>query len=61
MTSNVGVDKIRYINKLGFNNDVDSESEEKQNREKIMSEVKNTFRPEFINRLDDILEMLKKE
>ena len=55
MTSNVGVDKIRYINKLGFNNDVDSESEEKQNRKKIMSEVKNTFRPEFINRLDDIV------
>lgn len=55
MTSNVGVDKIRYINKLGFNNDVDSESKEKQNREKIMSEVKNTFRPEFINRLDDIV------
>lgn len=55
MTSNVGVDKICRINKLGFSNDVDSESKEKQNREKIMNEIKNTFRPEFINRLDDII------
>ena len=55
MTSNVGVDRIRYINKLGFNADLDGKSEEKQNREKIMSEVKNIFRPEFINRLDDIV------
>ena len=55
MTSNIGVDKIRNINKLGFNNDIDNKSKEKQNREKIMSEVKNTFRPEFINRLDDIV------
>lgn len=54
MTSNVGVERIRYINKLGFNMDSDKQ-EQKETKEKIMSEVKATFRPEFINRLDDIV------
>ena len=53
MTSNVGVDRIKGINKLGFKASESSSS--KDNEEKILDEVRKAFRPEFINRLDDII------
>ena len=54
MTSNVGSDTIRKQSTLGFSPITDESSYEKM-REKILDEAKKTFRPEFLNRLDDII------
>jgi ATP-dependent Clp protease ATP-binding subunit ClpC len=54
MTSNVGSDTIRKQSTLGFSPITDENSYEKM-REKILDEAKRTFRPEFLNRLDDII------
>jgi len=54
MTSNVGSDTIKKQSTLGFSPITDESSYEKM-REKIMEEAKKTFRPEFLNRLDDII------
>ena len=54
MTSNVGSDMIKRGATLGFSPITDENSYEKM-REKILEESKKTFRPEFLNRLDDIV------
>jgi ATP-dependent Clp protease ATP-binding subunit ClpC len=54
MTSNIGSDTIRKQSTLGFSPISDENSYEKM-RDKIMDEAKKTFRPEFLNRLDDII------
>ena len=55
MTSNVGA---RLINEekatFGFTANENSHSEEKI-KEAVMGELKNTFRPEFLNRIDDTI------
>ena len=54
MTSNVGSDLIRRQSTLGFTPVTDESSYEKM-RDKILDESKKTFRPEFLNRLDDVI------
>jgi len=54
MTSNVGAEMIKKNSTLGFSPITDESSYEKM-REKIMDEAKRLFRPEFLNRLDDII------
>ena len=54
LTSNVGAETIRKQSSLGFSPINDETSYEKM-REKIMEEAKRQFRPEFLNRLDDII------
>jgi ATP-dependent Clp protease ATP-binding subunit ClpC len=54
MTSNVGSDTIKKQSSMGFSPITDANSYE-QMREKILEEAKKTFRPEFLNRLDDII------
>jgi ATP-dependent Clp protease ATP-binding subunit ClpC len=54
MTSNVGSDTIKRQTSMGFSPISDESSYEKM-REKILEEAKKTFRPEFLNRLDDII------
>ena len=59
MTSNAGVQVIKREMRLGFTPQKD-EAKAQQNRyedvkEKVMAEVKKIFRPEFLNRLDDII------
>src|ERR1043166_7225639 len=54
MTSNVGSDTIKKQSTLGFSPITDETSYEKM-RERILEEAKKTFRPEFLNRLDDIV------
>ena len=56
MTSNVGARMItENVKALGFSGaDSDSADEEKI-RENVMGELKKTFRPEFLNRVDDII------
>src|SRR5216117_121546 len=54
MTSNVGSDTIKKQSTLGFSPISDETSYERM-REKILEEAKKTFRPEFLNRLDDLI------
>ncbi|MEY2409147.1 MAG: ATP-dependent Clp protease ATP-binding subunit ClpC [Verrucomicrobiota bacterium] len=54
MTSNVGAEMLRKGNSLGFGPITDESSYERM-REKILEEAKRAFRPEFLNRLDDII------
>ena len=48
---------------LGFTSETSEEKEHEDMKSKVMEEVKRIFRPEFINRIDDIIvfHMLKKE
>lgn len=59
MTSNVGATKINKEKVLGFSTSKDNESKMKDSYEKmkenIMVELKKRFRPEFLNRIDDII------
>ncbi|MGH7940765.1 MAG: ATP-dependent Clp protease ATP-binding subunit, partial [Limisphaerales bacterium] len=54
MTSNVGSDTIKRQSTLGFSPITDEATYEKM-RERILDESKRTFRPEFLNRLDDVI------
>jgi len=54
MTSNVGSDTLRKSSTLGFAPISDETSYEKA-RERVLEEAKKTFRPEFLNRLDDLI------
>jgi ATP-dependent Clp protease ATP-binding subunit ClpC len=54
LTSNVGSDIIRKQGTIGFTPISEQFTYEKM-REKIMDEAKRVFRPEFLNRLDDVI------
>jgi ATP-dependent Clp protease ATP-binding subunit ClpC len=54
MTSNVGSDIIKKQGTLGFAPANEEATHEKM-RERILDEAKKTFRPEFLNRLDDVI------
>ena len=54
MTSNVGAELIRRNSTLGFSPISDETSYDKM-KEKILDEAKRLFRPEFLNRLDDVI------
>ncbi len=54
MTSNVGAETIKKSSTMGFSPITDESTYEKM-REKILEEAKKQFRPEFLNRLDDII------
>ncbi|MBC8096617.1 MAG: ATP-dependent Clp protease ATP-binding subunit [Akkermansiaceae bacterium] len=54
MTSNVGSDTIKKQSTLGFSPISDESTYEKM-RERILDESKRVFRPEFLNRLDDVI------
>ena len=59
MTSNVGATTIDKQKTLGFSANKDEEmiikTQYEKMKENIMGEVKKNFRPEFINRIDDII------
>ena len=54
MTSNLGTEFVRKSGTLGFLQRSDDE-EERQSHEKIEKALKSTFRPEFLNRIDEII------
>ena len=54
MTSNVGSDTLKKSSTMGFAPITDESSYEKA-RERVLEEAKKTFRPEFLNRLDDLI------
>ena len=59
MTSNTGVELIKRETGIGFATKKDEARTQQENyekmKEKVMGEVKKTFRPEFLNRLDEII------
>jgi len=54
LTSNVGAETIRKQTTIGFGAASDESNYEKM-RDKIMDETRRVFRPEFLNRLDDVI------
>lgn len=56
MTSNVGAHTIRKQKTLGFTSSDDmAASEYEKMKDNIMEELKKTFRPEFLNRIDETI------
>ena len=56
MTSNIGARKIVENRKLGFSSDDEKEETEYNNIKKsVMQELKKELKPEFINRIDEIV------
>ena len=55
MTSNAGAKAIIDPKKLGFNAREDLADDYKQMKSNVMKEIKLLFRPEFLNRIDEIL------
>jgi len=58
MTSNAGVELIRRESAIGFGRQKGAAAEQRSYedmKEKVMAEVRKTFRPEFLNRLDEII------
>jgi ATP-dependent Clp protease ATP-binding subunit ClpC len=54
MTSNLGTEFVRQGGTLGFLQKTDTD-EDRQAHEKIEKSLKSTFRPEFLNRIDEII------
>ena len=55
MTSNAGAHELKRQRSLGFGSAENTEKAYDTMRENIMEEVKRTFRPEFLNRVDEII------
>ena len=55
MTSNAGAQRIIAPKHLGFGTKEDAEADYKQMKESVLEEVKKLFKPEFINRIDELL------
>ena len=55
MTSNTGARNILENKTIGFASKDDSKNTYERNKEEVMVELKRTFRPEFLNRLDEII------
>jgi ATP-dependent Clp protease ATP-binding subunit ClpC len=59
MTSNIGAELIKQQAGLGFaiprDEEADAERDYDEMREKLLEELKRTFRPEFLNRVDSVI------
>jgi ATP-dependent Clp protease ATP-binding subunit ClpC len=55
MTSNVGAHEIQRSTAIGFRKTEDEKSDYEQMKSKVMDELRRTFRPEFLNRIDEII------
>jgi ATP-dependent Clp protease ATP-binding subunit ClpC len=57
MTSNVGAHQIKKQKSIGFssNTNLNDETEYEKMKENILGELKQKFRPEFLNRIDDTI------
>jgi len=54
MTSNVGAESLKRNKYVGFNLQ-DSKQDYKDMKDKVLDELKKAFRPEFLNRIDEII------
>lgn len=55
MTSNAGASSIIAPKKLGFFSETDEKADYNRMKSSVMEEVKHIFKPEFLNRIDDII------
>ena len=56
MTSNIGSTYINKMEKMGFASDESSDNQKYINmKDKVMDSLKDNFRPEFLNRVDEII------
>ena len=55
MTSNIGADILKKKGSIGFKDHTSEDESYKQMKERLMEEVKKVFKPEFLNRVDDIV------
>ena len=55
MTSNTGAQRIIDPKKLGFVTVSNADTEHEDMKKNVMDEVKQNFKPEFLNRIDDII------
>ena len=55
MTSNAGAQNIIAPKRLGFASVADANEDYKKMKDSVMEEVKRIFKPEFINRIDEIM------
>ena len=55
MTSNVGASAMAGSRSLGFSDTPAADNDKKASDARVMGALKQTFRPEFINRIDDII------
>ena len=63
MTSNAGAQAIVEPKRLGFGAAEDAKADYQKMKESVMEEVRRLFKPEFLNRIDDIIvfHMLNKD
>ena len=54
MTSNIGAEMLKKQGSLGFKSQAE-ESTYQSMKERLLDDVKRTFKPEFLNRVDDII------
>lgn len=55
MTSNVGVENLQKNKTMGFTRAVDEAEDYNRMKEKVLEQLKHTFRPEFVNRIDELI------
>ena len=55
MTSNIGARLILSKKKLGFSGEIDDTVQNDGLKKEVLKEVKQNFRPEFLNRIDEII------
>jgi len=55
MTSNVGVENMQKNLTMGFTRVVDEAEDYNRMKEKVLEQLKHTFRPEFVNRIDELI------
>lgn len=55
MTSNIGAEHINRMSNFGFADDRGEEAQYSQAKDKVIDSLKDYFRPEFLNRLDEII------
>jgi len=57
MTSNLGCSGVKGISKLGFSNGLEAKEDVEfaKTKNRIVEELKHTFRPEFLNRIDETI------
>lgn len=55
MTSNVGANSINNSKRMGFVSDENEANNYQDMKNRVMEQMKHTFRPEFLNRIDEII------
>ena len=55
MTSNVGAESLRNDKKVGFNRAIDEAQDYSRMKDTVLEKLKHTFRPEFLNRIDEVI------